>query len=183
MRSCGFFFVGCAQRKRRNAWEYQCQDSPSGSIKHNFHSYDNDAKRKTKLFLEIHKQSFLFNNATCFQFRLFIFSFRLLYSQITTYTLEQTLTSVATIQSSIESRFKQISTTAWVWTVRSIAGSAANDSRHNPLITIFFSAPNFVGSFTFGDFVYFFFRETAVEFINCGKVYSRKIMCLRMAFN
>lgn len=32
------------------------------------------------------------------------------------------------------------------------------------------SAPNFVGSFTQGDFVYFFFRETAVEFINCGKV-------------
>lgn len=31
-------------------------------------------------------------------------------------------------------------------------------------------APNFVSSFTQGDFVYFFFRETAVEFINCGKV-------------
>lgn len=35
------------------------------------------------------------------------------------------------------------------------------------------SAPNFVGSFTQGDFVYFFFRETAVEFINCGKVSGR----------
>jgi len=34
----------------------------------------------------------------------------------------------------------------------------------------FFAAPNFVSSFTQGDFVYFFFRETAVEFINCGKV-------------
>lgn len=33
-----------------------------------------------------------------------------------------------------------------------------------------FTAPNFVSSFTQGDFVYFFFRETAVEFINCGKV-------------
>lgn len=32
------------------------------------------------------------------------------------------------------------------------------------------SAPNFVSSITKGDFVYFFFRETAVEFINCGKV-------------
>lgn len=32
------------------------------------------------------------------------------------------------------------------------------------------NAPNFVGSFNQGDFVYFFFRETAVEFINCGKV-------------
>lgn len=36
------------------------------------------------------------------------------------------------------------------------------------------AAPNFVSSFTQGDFVYFFFRETAVEYINCGKsVYSR----------
>ncbi|XP_017961468.1 semaphorin-2A isoform X1 [Drosophila navojoa] len=34
--------------------------------------------------------------------------------------------------------------------------------------------PNFVGSFDIGDFVYFFFREHAVEYINCGKaVYSR----------
>ncbi|XP_020291407.1 semaphorin-1A isoform X2 [Pseudomyrmex gracilis] len=36
------------------------------------------------------------------------------------------------------------------------------------------NAPNFVSSMAHGDFVYFFFRETAVEFINCGKaVYSR----------
>lgn len=34
--------------------------------------------------------------------------------------------------------------------------------------------PQFVGSFERGGFVYFVFRETAVEFINCGKVvYSR----------
>ncbi|CAO1348813.1 unnamed protein product [Diamesa serratosioi] len=34
--------------------------------------------------------------------------------------------------------------------------------------------PNFVGSFDVGEYVYFFFRETAVEYINCGKaVYSR----------
>ncbi|XP_058066278.1 semaphorin-2A-like [Anopheles bellator] len=34
--------------------------------------------------------------------------------------------------------------------------------------------PNFVGSFDIGEHVYFFFRETAVEYINCGKaVYSR----------
>jgi len=32
------------------------------------------------------------------------------------------------------------------------------------------SEPNFVSSYEIGDFVYFFFRETAVEFINCGKV-------------
>lgn len=38
----------------------------------------------------------------------------------------------------------------------------------------FFSEPNFVGSFDIGDYVLFFFRETAVEYINCGKsVYSR----------
>ncbi|XP_072157904.1 semaphorin-1A isoform X2 [Bemisia tabaci] len=36
------------------------------------------------------------------------------------------------------------------------------------------NAPNFVNSMSHGDFVYFFFRETAVEYINCGKaVYSR----------
>uniref|UniRef100_A0A8D8ZYR5 Semaphorin-1A n=4 Tax=Cacopsylla melanoneura TaxID=428564 RepID=A0A8D8ZYR5_9HEMI len=36
------------------------------------------------------------------------------------------------------------------------------------------NAPNFVSSLTHSDFVYFFFRETAVEFINCGKaVFSR----------
>ena len=30
--------------------------------------------------------------------------------------------------------------------------------------------PNFVSSFEYGDKVYFLFRETAVEYINCGKV-------------
>ncbi|XP_025829100.1 semaphorin-1A [Agrilus planipennis] len=36
------------------------------------------------------------------------------------------------------------------------------------------NAPDFVNSMTQGDYVYFFFRETAVEYINCGKaVYSR----------
>lgn len=34
--------------------------------------------------------------------------------------------------------------------------------------------PQFVGSFEHGEFVYFVFREAAVEYINCGKiVYSR----------
>ncbi|KAL5285645.1 Sema-2a.2 family protein [Megaselia abdita] len=34
--------------------------------------------------------------------------------------------------------------------------------------------PNFVGSFDIGEYVYFFFREHAVEYINCGKaIYSR----------
>ncbi|EEC14423.1 Semaphorin-1A, putative, partial [Ixodes scapularis] len=36
------------------------------------------------------------------------------------------------------------------------------------------NAPNFVSSIYFEDYVYFFFRESAVEYINCGKtVYSR----------
>jgi len=34
--------------------------------------------------------------------------------------------------------------------------------------------PDFVGSYEIGDYVYFFFRETAVEYMNCGKtIYSR----------
>lgn len=38
----------------------------------------------------------------------------------------------------------------------------------------FVSETNFVGSFDVGEYVFFFFRETAVEFMNCGKaVYSR----------
>lgn len=41
-------------------------------------------------------------------------------------------------------------------------------------LCLFFSETNFVGSFDVGEYVYFFFRETAVEFMNCGKaVYSR----------
>ncbi|KAF4531834.1 hypothetical protein B566_EDAN000860 [Ephemera danica] len=36
------------------------------------------------------------------------------------------------------------------------------------------NAPNFVNSFSYKDYVFFFFRETAVEYINCGKaVFSR----------
>ena len=39
---------------------------------------------------------------------------------------------------------------------------------------MFFSAPNFVSSLEDEDFVYFFFREAAVEHINCGKsIFSR----------
>lgn len=34
--------------------------------------------------------------------------------------------------------------------------------------------PQFVGSFDIGEHVYFFFRESAVEYINCGKnIFSR----------
>ena len=37
-------------------------------------------------------------------------------------------------------------------------------------ISFLFSAPDFVTSLEDGDYVYFFFREQAVEYINCGKV-------------
>lgn len=61
------------------------------------------------------------------------------------------------------------------------------DNLHFSLFFSFrFAAPNFVSSITKGDFVYFFFRETAVEYINCGKVsfhneintgYSKCVLC------
>ncbi|XP_051164916.1 semaphorin-1A-like isoform X2 [Leptopilina boulardi] len=36
------------------------------------------------------------------------------------------------------------------------------------------NGPNFVSSFAYGDYVFFFYRETAVEYMNCGKaIYSR----------
>lgn len=38
------------------------------------------------------------------------------------------------------------------------------------MILFVFPAPDFVNSLVHGNFVYFFFRETAVEYINCGKV-------------
>lgn len=42
------------------------------------------------------------------------------------------------------------------------------------MIFFFISAPNFVSSFPYNGHVYFLFRETAVEYINCGKaIYSR----------
>lgn len=61
------------------------------------------------------------------------------------------------------------------------SGTVADFSGSDPIIyreplqteqydSLSLNAPNFVGSFNQGDFVYFFFRETAVEFINCGKV-------------
>jgi hypothetical protein len=44
--------------------------------------------------------------------------------------------------------------------------------------------PNFVGSFDIGDYVYFFFRESAVEYINCGKnIYSRVARVCKVCLN
>ena len=39
-----------------------------------------------------------------------------------------------------------------------------------PLYFFFISDPDFVSSLEDEDHVYFFFRESAVEYINCGKV-------------
>ena len=40
--------------------------------------------------------------------------------------------------------------------------------------SVWLAQPDFVGSFETEDFIYFLFREAAVEFMNCGKaVYSR----------
>uniref|UniRef100_T1GNU1 Semaphorin-1A n=1 Tax=Megaselia scalaris TaxID=36166 RepID=T1GNU1_MEGSC len=65
------------------------------------------------------------------------------------------------------------------------SGTVADFSGSDPIIyreplqteqydSLNLNAPNFVNSFSHGDFVYFLFRETAVEYINCGKtIYSR----------
>ena len=46
-----------------------------------------------------------------------------------------------------------------------------------------FLDPDFVSSYEVDDYVYFFFRETAIEYINCGKVRRRRCMaaCLYLA--
>ena len=39
---------------------------------------------------------------------------------------------------------------------------------------VILSEPQFVASFEVGNYVYFFFREVALEYTNCGKrIYSR----------
>lgn len=54
---------------------------------------------------------------------------------------------------------------------RSIGGPAMRTQQYNSL---WINEPHFVGSFETDKFVYFVFREAAVEYINCGKiVYSR----------
>lgn len=47
------------------------------------------------------------------------------------------------------------------------------------LIACFFPAePNFVGSYEVGEYVMFFFRETAVQYINCGKNVYLRVACV-----
>ena len=41
---------------------------------------------------------------------------------------------------------------------------------HWIILLFFIPDPDFVNSFEYKDHVYFFFREAAVEYINCGKV-------------
>ncbi|XP_077284317.1 semaphorin 1a isoform X2 [Arctopsyche grandis] len=65
------------------------------------------------------------------------------------------------------------------------SGTVADFSGMDPIIyreplqteqydSVSLNDPNFVGSMAQGEHVYFFFRETAVEYINCGKsVFSR----------
>jgi hypothetical protein len=42
---------------------------------------------------------------------------------------------------------------------------------------VYLSAPDFVSSTEDEDYVYFFFREAAVEYINCGKVSFKFFLC------
>ena len=62
--------------------------------------------------------------------------------------------------------------------ILSLEFPAANVLMYSLKIKCFPSTePNFVGSYDVGEYVYFFFRETAVEYINCGKnVYSRFVL-------
>jgi len=50
---------------------------------------------------------------------------------------------------------------------------------HDMFICDIVLGPDFVSSFVYSDNVYFFFREMAVENINCGKV-SQVCRCLRI---
>lgn len=45
------------------------------------------------------------------------------------------------------------------------------------------NSPQFVGSFEAGEFVYFVFREAAVEHINCGKVRMKSFFCSLKEYN
>ena len=44
------------------------------------------------------------------------------------------------------------------------------ETKIKQFLFLYFSAPDFVSSLEDKDHVYFFFREAAVEYINCGKV-------------
>lgn len=57
---------------------------------------------------------------------------------------------------------------------RSPTGVTSSTIRTKQFDSKWLNEPQFVGSFETSDFVYFLFRESAVEYINCGKIiYSR----------
>jgi chondroitin sulfate proteoglycan 4 len=53
---------------------------------------------------------------------------------------------------------------------RSLTGVTSSTIRTKQFDSKWLNEPQFVGSFETSDFVYFLFRESAVEYINCGKV-------------
>jgi chondroitin sulfate proteoglycan 4 len=53
---------------------------------------------------------------------------------------------------------------------RSLTGVGGSTTRTKQFDSKWLNEPQFVGSFETSSFVYFLFRESAVEYINCGKV-------------
>jgi len=53
---------------------------------------------------------------------------------------------------------------------RSLKRGTSSTIRTKQFDSKWLNEPQFVGSFETSDFVYFLFRESAVEYINCGKV-------------
>lgn len=51
------------------------------------------------------------------------------------------------------------------------------------MIFFFFSDPSFVSSLEYKDYIFFFFREIAVEYINCGKVNTYIYLIIRIFFS
>ena len=60
---------------------------------------------------------------------------------------------------------------------RSLAGVTSSTIRTKQFDSKWLNEPQFVGSFETSDFVYFLFRESAVEYINCGKVRNWRTDC------
>lgn len=54
--------------------------------------------------------------------------------------------------------------------IRSDTGKTKSMTRTQQYDSKWLNEPQFVGSFETSDYVYFLFREVAVEYINCGKV-------------
>jgi chondroitin sulfate proteoglycan 4 len=59
---------------------------------------------------------------------------------------------------------------------RSLAGGSGSTVRTKQFDSKWLNEPQFVGSFETASFVYFLFRESAVEYINCGKVHDTLLL-------